>query len=58
MLTSVYDPTAQSKDIFAELDKKQTVFTGICQQQYLTENDIVIDCVSATPSLTIATVKN
>jgi len=38
------------------LDKKQTVFTGICQEQYLTENDIVIDNVNRT--LTIATVKN
>jgi hypothetical protein len=42
----------------SELELKQIVFTGICQHQYLTENDIVIDCVSATPSLTIATVKN
>lgn len=40
------------------LGLKQIVFTGMCQEQYLTENDIVIDCVSATPSLTIATVKN
>lgn len=42
----------------SSLNLKQTVFTGICQEQYLTENDIIIDCVSATPSLTIATVKN
>lgn len=40
------------------LDSKQTVFPGICQEQFLTENDIIIDCVSATPTLTIATVKN
>jgi len=41
----------------AALDLKQLVFTGICQQQYLTADDIIIDCVSATPKLTIATVK-
>jgi lysophospholipase L1-like esterase len=39
-----------------DLDLKQTVFTGICQKQYLTENDIVIDNTALT--LTIATVKN
>ena len=38
------------------LDLKQTVFTGICQEQFLTENDIVIDNTALT--LTIATVKN
>lgn len=38
------------------LDLKQTVFTGICQEQYLTENDIVID--NTTLTLTIATVRN
>jgi len=38
------------------LDLKQTVFTGICQKQYLTENDIVIDNTALT--LTIETVKN
>lgn len=40
----------------AALDLKQTVFTGICQEQFLTENDIVIDNTALT--LTIATVKN
>jgi len=45
-----------SKATKAELDLKQTVFTGICQEQFLTENDIVID--NAALTLTIATVKN
>jgi len=40
----------------AALDLKQTVFTGICQEQFLTENDIVIDNTAMT--LTIVTVKN
>jgi len=40
----------------AALDLKQTVFTGICQEQFLTENDIFIDNTAMT--LTIATVKN
>jgi len=47
-----YDDTA----VYAALNSKQTVFTGICQQQYLTENDIVID--NANLTLTIATIKN
>jgi len=40
----------------SELDLKQTVFTGIDQKQYLTENDFVIDNSALT--LTISTVKN
>jgi len=40
----------------AALDLKQTVFTGICQEQFLTENDIIID--NTVMTLTIATVKN
>lgn len=39
-----------------DLDLKQTVFTGIDQKQFLTENDIAIDNNALT--LTIATVKN
>jgi len=39
-----------------DLDLKQTVFTGIDQKQYLTENDFIIDNSSLT--LTISTVKN
>jgi len=39
-----------------DLDLKQTVFTGICQKQYLTENDFTIDNSALT--LTISTVKN
>jgi len=35
---------------------KQNVFTGICQECYITENDIVIDNTALT--LTIATIKN
>lgn len=53
-----YKVPVDLSDINNKLDLKQTVFTWICQEQYLTENDIVIDCVSATPTLTIATVKN
>jgi len=40
----------------SSLNLKQTVFTGISQSQFLTENDIVIDNTALT--LTIATVKN
>jgi len=40
----------------SELDLKQTVFTGICQKQFLTENDFTIDNSALT--LTISTVKN
>jgi len=40
----------------SELDLKQTVFTGICQKQFLTENDFAIDNSALT--LTISTVKN
>jgi len=39
-----------------DLDLKQTVFTGICQKQFLTENDFTIDNSALT--LTISTVKN
>ena len=39
-----------------DLQLKQTVFTGISQSQFLTENDIVIDNTART--LTIATIKN
>lgn len=49
---------AMTADITSITDLKQVVNAGICQEQYLTENDIIIDCVSATPTLTIATVKN
>lgn len=59
-LTNVNDTSDLSKPISnltqASLDVKQTVFTGVCQEQYLTENDIVIDNTNRT--LTIATVKN
>ncbi len=34
---------AQFNNDLKEVPLKQTVFTGICQQQYLTENDVEID---------------
>jgi len=60
MLVSTYDPAwwAEQVAFESDLNLKQTVFTWICQEQYITENDIVIDWVSATPTLTIATIKN
>ena len=39
-----------------ELYLRQSTFTGICQKQYLTENDIVVN--ASTLTLTIATVRN
>jgi hypothetical protein len=51
-----YIGTSLDDDILDALSLKQTVFTGIDQEQYLTENDIVFDNTALT--LTIATVKN
>ena len=42
----------------ALLDEKQTVFPGVCQIQYLTENDIEFDFTGAIPLFKIKTVKN
>lgn len=55
-LGSSTDKVISQAVVTEALGKKQTVFTGICQEQYLTENDIVIDNTALT--LTIATVKN
>ncbi len=58
LLTSAKTLIGSINELFTSLGLKQTANAGICQIQYLTENDIIIDCVSATPTLTIATVRN
>jgi len=40
------------------LDLKQLVFNGVCQEQYLTENDVYLDCTGAQARYSINTVKN
>ena len=51
-----YATQAELESVADEVDLKQTVFTGICQKQFLTENDIEIDTVNLL--FKINTVKN